>query len=276
MIIFKQAIMRVSRCLCNFLSRSVAGPNTSEVFPLYHSGDGHSINQVNFTLFNTIEHSYMPHFPSIWKKSIVCFGPLSQYENAIIKPDHQVREKLIIDEWPDAKHVLASILGNETDQSTIIAKLSSHQYSSKTKEALWEYDSILRSIYILHYIDDITIRQSVRAALNRGESYHQLYKAIAHVNGGRFRGGSELEIEIWSECTRLVASAVIYYNAYILSSLLENAQTQAEIDFIIQLSPIAWSHINFLGRYEFDQKYTLADINKWIKEIDVNPKKFRV
>ncbi len=73
-----------------------------------------------------------------------------------------------------------------------------------------------------------------------------------------------------------MASAVIYYNAYILSALLENAQTQAEIDFICQFSPVAWSHINFLGRYEFDQKYTLADINKWIKDINVNPKKFRV
>ena len=103
-----------------------------------------------------INHQYMHHFPSIQKKSISFFGPISKYENAIIKPDHQIPEKLIAQEWPDIQHILTSILGNETDQSLIISKLSSHQYTSKTKEALWEYDSILRSIYILNYIDDIS------------------------------------------------------------------------------------------------------------------------
>lgn len=162
-----------------------------------------------------IDHQYMPHFSKIHKKPISCFGSIHNYENAIIKPSRQIRVPLIINEWPDIQHIIASILQNETDQSRIIAKLSSHKFYSKTKEALWEeYESILRSIYILNYIDGITIRQSVRAALNRGEAYHQLYKAISYINGGRFRGNSEMEIETWGECTRFIASAVIYYNAY--------------------------------------------------------------
>jgi hypothetical protein len=36
---------------------------------------------------------------------------------------------------------------------------------------------------------------NVRAALNRGEDYHQLRRIIAEANGGIFRGKSDLEIE---------------------------------------------------------------------------------
>ena len=245
--------------------------NTSEIRPLHHSGDGHSINQVNFTLFDMIGHQYMPPFPSIQKKPVYCFGSLHKYDNAIIKPSKQVRESLIINEWPDIQHILASILQNETDQNVLISKLSSHKYYSKTKEALWEYDSLLKSIYLLNYINDIQIRQGVRKALNRGEGYHQLYNAISYINGGRFRGKTELEIEVWNECTRLIASSIIYYNAYILSLLLNEPQDEKLLRFITQLSPIAWGHINFLGHYEFERQHISLDISQWVKNLNFNP-----
>ena len=89
---------------------------------------------------------------------------------------------------------------------------------SPTKDALWECDNILRSIYLLLYIDDVNIRKAVRTALNRGEAYHQLFRAIAMLNEGEFRGASEHELEVWNECARLVASVIIYYNSQLLSS----------------------------------------------------------
>ena len=229
-----------------------------------------SLESTHATLPNIVYMDYMPHFPSIQKKPLSCFASLNHYDGCIIKPTHQLLRKLVIDEWPNLLHVYASILQNETDQSVIIRKLASHQYYSRTQTALWKYDSIFRNIYMLNYIDDITLRQSVRKSLNRGESYHQLYKAIASLNGGRFREKTEAEIEVWSECTRLVASVIIYYNAHILSLLLEKAETDEERELITQVSPVAWAHLNFLGKYEFDPQKEPLDIEKWIKNIDLN------
>jgi len=250
--------------------------NTSDIIALRCSGDGHSVNQINTTLFDMVGCAFMPCFPSIQKKPLSCFGSIHQYDNAIIKPTQQVPEGLIITEWPNVQPILASILQNETDQSRIIAKLSSHDYHSRTKEALWAYDNILKSIYILNYIDDMTIRQGVRTALNRGEAYHQLYRAISYANSGKFRGRTELEIELWSECTRLVASATLQYNARILSLFLDKAQDQKQKDFIIRLSPIAWGHLNFLGRYEFQRPTTTINLEELIKNIHIDPKKYPV
>lgn len=241
--------------------------NTSGIAPVRHSGDGHSVNQMNFTLFDMLGHQFMPHFPRINKKTIYCFENLDKYSDCIVKPARKVRENLITDEWKNMQHIIASILHGETDQLSIIRLFASHDYQSRTKQAFWEYDNILSSLHILNYVDDIRIRQAVRAALNRGEAYHQLYRAISCISGGRFRGSSELEIEIWNECTRLVASAVIFYNAYILSALLERAKNDGQRDEIIQLSPVAWAHLNFLGQYVFTYREMTDEIQHWLKQV---------
>ena len=50
---------------------------------------------------------------------------------------------------------------------------------TRQKKALWELDNICRSIYILDFIDDPSLRQSVQKALNRGEAYHRMRRAIS-------------------------------------------------------------------------------------------------
>jgi TnpA family transposase len=248
----------------------VIANNTSDIQPQSVSGDGHSINRLNFTLLDMIDRGFMPCFPRINQQALYCFGELDTYNECIIKPSHTFNEALIKREWSNVQHILASILGGDTSQSTMVKKLSSHDFISSTKEALWEYDHILETFYILLYVDDITVRQAVRGALNRGEAYHQLCRAIAMLSGGRFRGSSEHELEVWNECARLVASAIIYYNAQLLSSLYEQAGTEEERSMIAQLSPIAWAHINLLGRYTFNHLLEKLDFKALVKELVLN------
>ena len=159
--------------------------------------------------------------------------------------------KLIKSEWDNMLRILASLLLGETSQHIIVSKLSSYKRKNKTKLALWEYDNILMSQYLLRYIDNLNIRQNVRRALNRGEAYHQLRRAIANVNGQKFRGASPQELEIWNESARLLANCIIYYNARILSELLRTIEKSGDIAIIEQLahiSPIAWIHITYISR----------------------------
>ncbi|MDY6895616.1 MAG: Tn3 family transposase, partial [Thermotogota bacterium] len=69
-----------------------------------------------------------------------------------------------------------------------------------------------------------------------------------------FRGSTEVEISVWNECARLLANAIIYYNAMLLTHLMEyfeKSDQQEKYEFVKRLSPVAWIHINFLGRYSF-------------------------
>jgi hypothetical protein len=108
------------------------------------------------------------------------------------------------------------------------------------------------------------MRQNVQKAINRSKSYHKLKRAVFYANFGKFRVKTELEQQIWSECTRLIANSIIFYNAFILSNLLEHAEATGrheEADIIRKVSPVAWRHINLYGRYEFYKNATL-DVGK--------------
>jgi TnpA family transposase len=86
---------------------------------------------------------------------------------------------------------VASLMQKDGTQATVVRKLSSYTRQNQTKKALWELDNILRSIYILDFIDNPALRQDVQKALNRGESYHRMRRAISYVNSGKFRVKNE-------------------------------------------------------------------------------------
>ena len=136
----------------------------------------------------------------------------------------------------------------------IIGKLSSYARKNRTKKALWELDNLYRSRYLLSYVDSLRLRRNGQRALNRGESYHKLLRAVAYANVGRLRVRTDLEQQLWSECSRLLANCVIYYNACVLSQLLEHAERKKDCalaDRIKSISPVSWKHLNFYAEYNF-------------------------
>ncbi len=46
-------------------------------------------------------------------------------------------------------------------------------------------------------------------------------RAISYVNSGKFRSKTEAEQQIWNECSRLIANAIIYCNTLLLSRVYE-------------------------------------------------------
>jgi TnpA family transposase len=73
------------------------------------------------------------------------------------------------------------------------------------------------ALYLLNYIDSPSLGQNVQKAVNRGENYHQLRRAISFASFGKLRFKTEYEQDLWSECSRLIANCIIFYNASILS-----------------------------------------------------------
>jgi len=123
-----------------------------------------------------------------------------------------------------------------TPQATIVRKLSSYARQNQTKKALWELDALCRTLYILDFIDDPALRQSVQKALNRGEAYHRLRRAIAYVNAGKFRVKTEAEQQMGNECARLIANAIIYYNTRLLSHVFEQKRATGDVEALARSS----------------------------------------
>lgn len=240
--------------------------NTSDIQPDRVSVDMYGRNNVNAAILHLFGYLFAPRYSELNQDSKVIYSfksPIA-YKDCLIKPVRKINTSLIKEEWDNIQRIMVSLALKETTQSVIVKKLSSTKRASKTKRALWEYDNIISSLYALDYIDNLSLRQNVQGALNRGESYHKLKRAVFHDNFGRFRVNTELEQEIWSECTRLIANCIIFYNAYILSHLLEYKEKMGqheETEIIKRISPIAWRHVNLYGRFEFRKKGT-TDVEK--------------
>ncbi len=168
------------------------------------------------------------------------------------------------------QRIFLSLALKTTTQLIIVGKLSLYTRKNRTKRALWELDNIFRSLYLLNYIDSLTLRQNVQRAMNRGESYHQLCRAVSYANFGSLRFKTESEQQIWSECSRLITNSIIYYNATLLSRLLEIKEAAGEAEQVTRLgrvSPIAWQYINFHGRFEFLDPPALIDLESVVREL---------
>lgn len=238
----------------------------------WYCGDTHSINQLNSSLLRLLSTKFTPHIKKIVDKAkkIGSFNDPDTYSDCLIKPEKKFKLDLIEEEWDNAQHIYASLLMRETSQSVVVGKLSSHKRSSKTRDALWEYDKILMSMHILKFIDDPAYQQAIRGALNRIEGYHQLIAKIGGVNGGKFRGTTEAELAIWNECCRFVANCIIYYSGIILSKIYEHQEKLGNteiLEIIKRFSPIAWCHIILDGFYQFKDVAEAIDLEQMITNL---------
>lgn len=249
--------------------------NTSDIKPQKHSTDTHGTNHVNFFVLDVFGYQFAPRYKDLssrGKNMIYGFKNLSEYESLLIKPIRRIDTQLIKDEWENIQRIMVSLALKATSQSVIIRKLSSYARQNRTKRALWECDNIVKSIYVLNYVDDIFLRRNVQKAMNRVESYHKLKRAVFHDNSGKFRVKTELEQKIWSECARLIANCIIFYNSYILSKLLvhlENMGLYGQADRIKRMSPVAWRHINLYGRYEFNKNDSSVNIDEIVNSVKI-------
>ncbi len=129
---------------------------------------------------------------------------------------------------------------------------------------MWELDSIYRTIYLLKFIDNVELRQSVQKALNRGEAYHRFRKAIAFVNSGKFRVQTEEQQQLWNDCSRLIANIIIFYNMSLLSRIYDHMVATGDlagIELLKGVAPVAWQHVNLFGNLEFSEREALVDLD---------------
>lgn len=243
--------------------------NTSDIKPERHSTDTHGTNQVNFFSLYTFGYRFAPRYRDLHKRmdGLVGFKHPNEYSDFLIKPARKAYGKLIENEWPTVQRIMASLAQKDVTQATIVRKLASYARQNQTKKALWELENIFRTLYILDFIDDVNLRQCVQKALNRGEAYHRLRRAVAFVNGGKFRVKTETEQQIWNECSRLITNAIIYYNTVLLSRVYEQKQAagdQEALSLIEGVSPVAWQNVNLFGSFEFNPSGTKIDVDAMV------------
>ncbi len=248
--------------------------NTTDIHPQVHSTDTHGTNQVNFALLHLFGYQFAPRYKGIQEKlrtSLYGFKHPNQYGDVLLKPVRKLHTDLIVEEWDNLQRIFVSLALKTTTQSIIVHKLNSYARKNKTCQALWEYDNIISSLYLLDFVDSPLLRKNVQSALNRGESYHQLRRAVSYANFGKLRFRSEDDQHLWHECSRLVTNCIIFYNMTLLSQLWTRKEDIPDMAHIAHISPVAWQHMNFYGRYEFTKASDPINMEEIVEALAHHP-----
>ncbi len=246
--------------------------NSSEIIPDVLSTDTHGVNHVNFALLDLFGYQFAPRYAQVGKVINELFDVKEGKDKKILlRLKKPINFHRIAQHWDTIQRIAVSLKQRKTTQATLVRKLSGYKRNHPLLEALTEYNRWVKANYLLRYIDDVSLRKFVQRALNRGEAYHQLRRAVSSVNGDQFRGSSDEEIVLWNECARLVTNAIIYFNSSILSQLLTSFEYQGDatrLEIVKQASPVAWNNINLKGTYLFELSEKLPDLEELMRSIE--------
>jgi TnpA family transposase len=247
--------------------------NTSDIVPTTITGDMHSINKANFAILYWFGLKLAPRFTNLQAqiRHLYCGIGISEYQSHLVQPAGQIDRQAICAEKANIDRIVATLGLKEMSQSTLIRKLCALSRHHPTRKAVFEFDRLIRSLYTLNYFRDRDLQRDIHRSQNRIEAYHQLRSTIAQVGGKKqLIGRTDLDIAISNQCGRLIANIVIAYNSILLSTLLKRyqaADNRKAISLLQKISPVAWQHILFLGRYLFrdcgppiDLEALLADV----------------
>ncbi len=120
---------------------------------------------------------------------------------------------------------------------------------------------LVKTLYLLRFIDDEAYRRRILVQLNRGEGRHQLARIVFHGKRGelrqRYREGQEDQLGALG----LVVNVIVLWNTIYMDAALSQLRAEGQDlreEDVARLSPLGFDHINMLGRYAFTLPDTVA------------------
>jgi TnpA family transposase len=176
------------------------------------------------------------------------YGPL----NGIAR--QTINTQLIAANWDDLLRVAGSLLSGRVSASDLIRALQAGGRLTTLARAIAEAGRASKTIHLLTFVDDENYRRGILIQLNRQEGRHSLGRAVFHGQRGelrqRYREGQEDQLGALG----LVLNAIALWNTrYINAALVHLREQGVDVrdDDVERLSPLAYEHINLLGRYHF-------------------------
>ena len=226
-----------------------------------HSTDTHGFTEIVFGVTHLLNITFAPRLKEYFKQTIYGFETPATYKEKgyFWLPKRTVNTGLIIQQWDNILRLMTTIRLKEVPASVILKRLSSYAKQNPLYKALKEFGRIIKTIFLLRYIDDVNLRQQIQYQLNLVELSHQFAKAVFFGRSGVFYEASEEQQKIVAACRMLVQNAIILWNYLFLSKKILKCETTEEIEKIFKIiregAMITWQHVHLQGTYNFKENF---------------------
>lgn len=229
--------------------------NETELQILEHTTDTAGYTELVFALFDLLGMQFSPGIRDIGEQILYYFDKKTDYKS--LKPilKGKINPKIIIDNWENILRTIISIKSGWVTASLFISKLQAHPQQNILTRALQEYGKIIKTIFILKYMDSKDYRRKIGIQLNKGEALHALRQFLFFVNEGAIRKSQFEEQTNQVKCLTLLTNAVMVWNTRYMEAViksLEQGGVKINDDDLNHISPSRFEHINKYGRYNFN------------------------
>jgi len=230
--------------------------NRSEIRPDTLHADTQGQSETVFGLAYLLAIQLMPRIRN-WKH-LTLYAPT---EPRAVEHIEHIRElfrdtvdwTLIETHVPDMLRVAISISQGKVRSSTILRKLGTESRKNKLYVAFRELGRVVRTMFLLRFMNDDELRRTINAATNLAEAWNGLIQWVAFGGEGVVRQNNREEQRKIIRYNHLVANLVVFHNVVSMTRVLQDLVDEGDLvtpEIIARLSPYTTEHINRFGHYE--------------------------
>ncbi len=237
--------------------------NQSDIKPDTIHADTQGQSTVVFALAYLLGIKLMPRIRN-WK-DLKFFRPTknSKYKHIDSLFSDTIDWNLIETHWADLMQVVLSIKTGKMSSSLLLRKLSNYSRKNRLYRAFQELGYVIRTQFLLEYISNVELQETITATTNKVEQYNQLCDWASFGSTELVTSNDENEMEKAIKYNDIITNSVILQNIIDMSEIIyQLTQEGAEIreDDIACLSPYLTEHIKRFGDYLIDVRITPAKI----------------
>jgi len=229
--------------------------NGSTIQPDTIHGDTQAQSGPVFGLSYLLGINLMPRMRNI--KNLILFKADRRRKYAHIERlcRQTINWDLIQRHYPDMMRVAVSIQAGKMTPSTILRRLGSESVKNKLYFAFRELGRVIRTLFLLKYLNEPDLRRTIHAATNKSEQFNDFAQWLMFGGDGTIAENVRHEQRKVIKYNQLVANMVILYNVQWMSRKLKELQEAGhpvDAEVLGALSPYRREHINRLGDYLLD------------------------
>lgn len=229
--------------------------NETELNLVEHTTDTAGYTEIVFALFDLLGFQFSPRIRDLGTQQLYRLGREPRYPHLEARLKGSFDHALILSRWDDLLRVAGSLKLGWVTASRLIGKLQAYPRQNPLARALQEYGRLIKTLFVLRYLDDETLRRRIHTQLNKGEALHALRRFLVIAHDGKIRRKDQEEQQDQAGCLNLLTNAVVVWNTVYLQAAIEQLRTEGfpiNPDDLTHLSPARYEHINPYGKYSFE------------------------
>ena len=217
-----------------------------------HTTDTHGYTEIIFALCHLLGFYFMPRIRDLKDQQLYRLDRFVDY--GVFTPLLTKTADLTIveEQWEEMLRVALSLKQRTAPAHVIVQRLTNSFPADRLAKAFTNLGRIIKTQYILRYLTDRDLRQTVQLQLNKGEYRHKLPRRIFFADQGEFTTGDYEEIMNKASCLSLVSNAILYWNTLQINAIVENLRAQGEEidkDTLSHISLLPFRHVVPNGMY---------------------------